>query len=218
MTRLRRAKLLDLAAASPLIAWYVFAIGGLVIQIAAVPRKLLAAEALAIAGQVATMIFLGLQITLFVIRHPPIRKSEGLLPRLFALVGANLAMAFLLLPRADPGPALLSLAYILVAMGTLASAWIAFRLGAGYGVLPHARKLVTTGPYRRIRHPLYLAEQVATLGILIQYRQPWAAILGIAVFAAQIPRMHYEERVMTEAFPEYRIYAARTFRLIPGVY
>ena len=84
--------------------------------------------------------------------------------------------------------------------------------------MPEARKLVTAGPYALVRHPLYFCEELALFGIALQHQQPAALVVFAAQFAFQIVRMHYEERVLTGAFPEYKDYAARTARLIPGIY
>jgi protein-S-isoprenylcysteine O-methyltransferase Ste14 len=47
----------------------------------------------------------------------------------------------------------------------------------------------------------------------------WQAVLVLLVhFIFQIRRMLNEERVLSETFTEYRDYAARTARLIPGVW
>jgi protein-S-isoprenylcysteine O-methyltransferase Ste14 len=78
--------------------------------------------------------------------------------------------------------------------------------------------LVLQGPYRWIRHPLYLTAAIATLGIAMGYAQPWAALLAVVTFGFQIGRMHNEERVLAATFPEYADYAGRTKRLIPGIY
>jgi protein-S-isoprenylcysteine O-methyltransferase Ste14 len=59
---------------------------------------------------------------------------------------------------------------------------------------------------------------IATLGVMLLYRQPWALGIALVTFALQIARMHYEERVLSEAYPAYREYMARTARLIPRVY
>jgi protein-S-isoprenylcysteine O-methyltransferase Ste14 len=84
--------------------------------------------------------------------------------------------------------------------------------------MPEARRLVTAGIYSRIRHPLYFAEALATLGVLLQYRSVGAALLVAAQFAVQLWRMHEEEKVLAAQFPEYAIYRQRTARLLPGVY
>jgi protein-S-isoprenylcysteine O-methyltransferase Ste14 len=69
-----------------------------------------------------------------------------------------------------------------------------------------------------VRHPLYLAEQLASLGIMLQFAQPWSGVVFLCGFALQWPRMLFEEHILSEAFPEYRAYAAKTPRLIPGWY
>jgi protein-S-isoprenylcysteine O-methyltransferase Ste14 len=69
-----------------------------------------------------------------------------------------------------------------------------------------------------VRHPLYLAEAVAALGALINFLSAWALVLVAVQIALQMVRIHYEERVLRETFPEYESYARRTARLIPGVY
>jgi protein-S-isoprenylcysteine O-methyltransferase Ste14 len=88
-------------------------------------------------------------------------------------------------------------------------------LGRCFGVLPEARGLVTRGPYRLVRHPVYLGEIGACAGLAIaspSLRN--AAVLG-ALAAAQAVRMGLEERALTQTFPGYARYAANTPRVIP---
>jgi protein-S-isoprenylcysteine O-methyltransferase Ste14 len=55
-------------------------------------------------------------------------------------------------------------------------------------------------------------EIVTVLGLAIQYQQPWAALLGAGVMALQVTRSVFEERVLTEAFPDYADYRRRVKR------
>jgi len=88
-------------------------------------------------------------------------------------------------------------------------------LGRCFGVLPEARGLVTRGPYRLVRHPVYLGEIAALTGLTIAAPAPvHVAMLAVFIFA-QLTRMRLEEAALTEAFPEYAAYAARTSRLLP---
>jgi len=85
-----------------------------------------------------------------------------------------------------------------------------------FGVLPEARGLVTSGPYGFVRHPVYLGELGACVGLVIAA----PSILNLALFAAlalaQWVRMGFEERALGAAFPEYLDYADRTPRLCPS--
>lgn len=135
-----------------------------------------------------------------------------------AFVACAAAMATVLAfaePRSDTPEGLL-LAGELVALA--ACGWLLVSvlfLGRCFGVLPEARGLVTRGPYGLVRHPVYLGEIGACVGLAIaapSIRN--AAALG-AVLVAQTVRMHLEERALGEAFPEYGSYQAGTPRLLP---
>ena len=222
MARSHDTKLYDLRAAAPLILWYALAIWQLAPDLAAEAAALWPAyrpgALLDLTARAATLIFLGLQIVLFVIRRVPQAKAPGIAPRLAALIGSNIQLAFLALARAHMSVAVAGLSAALVTFGTVAAIVVAMWLGRSFSVFPQARRLVVRGPYRAIRHPLYLAEQIATWGVVFQYAQPWSVLIGLASLAAQFPRMHYEERVLGETYPDYADYAARTWRLIPYVY
>lgn len=220
MAKPANGKLYDLAAASPLIAWYIYAIAKLApktfAEIAASPVSL---QSLLTAGsQTVTILFLGLQILLFVIRRAPIGKAQGVLPRIAALIGSNLLLVLLAIPHAPLSPGMIIFSTGLVIIGTAGAIYAAATLGRGFSVFPQARTLEVSGPYRFVRHPIYLAEQIAAFGIMWQYAMPWSALIVLANFIAQFPRMHFEEQVLSKNFPAYRAYVACTARLIPGVY
>jgi protein-S-isoprenylcysteine O-methyltransferase Ste14 len=84
--------------------------------------------------------------------------------------------------------------------------------------MAEARRLVTTGPYRIVRHPLYLFEEVAAVGVLIQFLSVYTAVIFVAHIFIQLQRIKNEESVLEQAFPEYQHYKSTTARLIPGVY
>ena len=86
-------------------------------------------------------------------------------------------------------------------------------LGRSISILP-ARRLVTSGPSALV----HLAEIVALAGAALQYWSVWALLLWGLVCVFQLQRMTYEERVLSEVFPEYGDYMTRTARLLPGVY
>ena len=84
--------------------------------------------------------------------------------------------------------------------------------------MAEARRLVTSGPYSLVRHPVYLCEEIAIVGTLLQFLSP----ATIAIFAVhvciQFQRMRNEERVLRQAFSDYTEYEARTSaRILPGI-
>jgi protein-S-isoprenylcysteine O-methyltransferase Ste14 len=212
--RIRDSRLYDLLMGSPLILLSGFALAGFAIlvpqQLGAVPP-----DYALIVTEAVTGLFLALQLVLVCVRRLPVKKACGIAPKLWALAGANFGYALLLLPRAPLGPLMAGLSTVIVVCGTTGSIVTLAHLGKAFAILPQARMLVTGGPYAYVRHPLYLFEQLATLGVALQYRQPWSLMMVAASFALQFPRMRYEEETLKAAFPEYRAYARATPRIIP---
>ncbi len=171
-----------------------------------------------LAARISLIIFLALLVLFHSIRAQPVREADGWQPKISALLGLTLGNALLLLDRSELSPQLSVLSALLLLVGNYLCIVALLHLGRSLSIMAEARRLVTNGPYRWVRHPLYLAEEIATLGIFLQFSS-WAAAAVLSVhFVFQIARMLNEERVLAEAFPEYREYAARTARLIPGVW
>jgi protein-S-isoprenylcysteine O-methyltransferase Ste14 len=80
-------------------------------------------------------------------------------------------------------------------------------------------RLVTSGLYRFVRHPIYTGSLLAVVGIFLVFRSRlvWGALplYGLGT----LWRIHDEERLLLAAFgEEFRRYRARTWRLLPFVY
>jgi protein-S-isoprenylcysteine O-methyltransferase Ste14 len=104
---------------------------------------------------------------------------------------------------------------IRMAAGKALGKWWSLRAEVQEG---HA--LVQTGPYRFVRHPAYLGTLLVCLGIPIACRSIWAAVvMALGVWPAVANRVQVEERLLESHFgDEYRAYARRTARLIPGIF
>ena len=76
--------------------------------------------------------------------------------------------------------------------------------------------LVTTGPYARIRHPLYTAMMGYGIGLALVTANWVFIILAVAVIAGLFARVPKEEQMMIKEFGEdYRAYMQRTGRFLP---
>src|SRR5439155_23485485 len=76
-------------------------------------------------------------------------------------------------------------------------------LGRCFSVLPEARGLVTRGPYRLVRHPVYVGELGAAAGLVVAAPAPRNLLALATLVVAQLVRMRLEERALACAFPEY---------------
>ena len=141
------------------------------------------------------------------------RRSPGTVA--LAMFASFAIMLVGVLPDRQPRPQLEVLAGVLLAAGLAYSVWALSCLNRSFSILPEARRLVTAGPYGLSRHPLYLGEGLATLGLLVHTAGPTALALGAAVGVAQLVRIRWEEGVLSAEFPEYLDYSRRVPRYLP---
>jgi protein-S-isoprenylcysteine O-methyltransferase Ste14 len=107
---------------------------------------------------------------------------------------------------------------LLFACGIALAVWARLNLGRNWGMPMTQRaepELVTSGPYRFVRHPIYSGLLTALLGTALVTN-----LLGLIVVAAMVAYFYYsgtvEERNLAATFPEaYPEYRSRTKMLIP---
>jgi protein-S-isoprenylcysteine O-methyltransferase Ste14 len=171
-----------------------------------------------IVSRSSTILFLTLLSILFIIRLEPIKKAKGILPRVFAVAGTFSMTLVTLFPRANISFTQTVIASLLSLVGTGLSLFALVHLGRSFSVMAEARRLVTSGPYRIVRHPLYVFEGMASLGILIQFFNFYSVLIYLAHCLLQFQRMKNEEAVLEGVFPEYQAYRLTTARVIPRIY
>jgi len=193
---------------------YAFIVGGQALGDAAASWKFFAE----IVSRSSTILFLGLLTILFIIRLEPIKKAKGILPRVLAVAGTFSMTLVTMFPRANLSLAQTVIASLLSLVGTGLSLFALAHLGRSFSLMAEARRLVTSGPYRIVRHPLYVFEAVASLGILLQFFSIYTVLIYVAHCFLQVQRMKNEEAVLEGVFPEYQTYKLKTARVIPGIY
>ena len=110
----------------------------------------------------------------------------------------------------------------LVVAGFVLITWTTVELGRQYSVyitLQQNHKLITSGPYRYIRHPRYLGVMLVALGLALLFRS-WIALAALPfLLALLIFRLTDEEKLLREEFGgHWDKYVQRSWRLVPFIY
>lgn len=122
------------------------------------------------------------------------------------------------LPWAAAGPGCL-----LVLIGSALVAWTAatnpYLETTARVQTDRAQRVVTTGPYGLVRHPMYLGALLQAAGSPLVLGSSWAFVPAIAAMLLFIYRSAYEDRMLRDGLSGYAEYAERTrYRLLPGVW
>ena len=145
--------------------------------------------------------------------------SVGLQSRLWVAAQFALIAAMLLWP-ADWGWS--GAGFALGALAVALVLWVfAHNRPGNFNIRPEPKeggRLITGGPYRWVRHPMYVALLLSMAGVAamshgLAQAALWVALLGVLNFKAGL-----EERLLRERWPDYAAYCARTRRFIPGVW
>jgi protein-S-isoprenylcysteine O-methyltransferase Ste14 len=154
---------------------------------------------------------------LIMTRSPAKAQADGLWPRIAAFVGSYLPWTITFFGQTDHAlPNVVSAICVLV--GTIMMLVTIRHLGGSFSLTPQARSVVQTGPYRWIKHPLYLSEEVAILGVVLQYLTPVTVLVLALHIGVQICRIIYEEDLLRRNCSEYCSYEVSRWRLIPHVW
>lgn len=91
-------------------------------------------------------------------------------------------------------------------------------LNRSFGLLPAHRAIKTTGAYRWVRHPLYAAYGLMSVGYLVSNFTLRNLTIVVVGYACQVSRIYNEERLLS-GYAGYAAYKARTrWRLLPWVF
>jgi len=79
--------------------------------------------------------------------------------------------------------------------------------------------VVMSGPYRFVRHPMYVGSFLMYLGMPLVLGSVLALLFGVAIVALMIWRTSREDKILRQELPGYQEFTARTrYRLLPGVW
>ena len=138
--------------------------------------------------------------------------TAACLPYLIPVLGGSVGAAHF------PRPAILAISSVIVASGMAFTLVALGTLGKSWSIIPQVRKLVVGGPYRLVRHPIYVGEIAALLGLVLARVTIPKILVFLLLVGCQVYRSIQEEKLLTAAFPEYADYAAKTARFVPGLF
>ena len=111
---------------------------------------------------------------------------------------------------------LVGLAFIMLGSAVLLYSFLG--LGNSLTALPIPRadgKLVTTGMYSRVRHPIYFSLLVMGFGVILDSGYWPQVIVYLMLYALLTIKADFEESMLREKYPEYKKYAEKTPRFFP---
>ncbi len=165
-------------------------------------------------GEISLMMLLlffeaGLVALLLVFRRPARLASPGWMQ--------GIAWTSALLPILMHTPGGSSWQGLLPVPGLILTLWALASLGITFGIAPAYRGMVTTGPYRWLRHPMYAGEILSLIGTCLAAATLWNLFMLLVFTASVLWRIEREERILNcNGYPAYA--AAVRYRLLPGVW
>src|SRR5712671_2760530 len=129
-------------------------------------------QAMYLLNRILTFAFFAFLVVIYAVRSKAIARDHNPVAVAAALVGSFVLYGLFLIP----GPARSDIG---LACGIIWALYSLSYLGRAFSIVPEARGLVTSGPYRFVRHPIYLGEIVAGVGLVL----PTLFTLHLMLFA-----------------------------------
>ena len=173
-------------------------------------------EYLAFVNKVLRLAFFTMLIVMYSARLPAKRADRRPGVVAVSLLGTFAILGAGYLPAWHHGPVAILVSDVLIVLGMAYAVWGLAYLRRSFSIIPEARRLVTGGPYSLSRNPLYFGEGLASIGVMLPVFALGHLMLLLIFIASQLLRIRWEERILTEAFPEeYPSYLRRVPMLVP---
>jgi protein-S-isoprenylcysteine O-methyltransferase Ste14 len=161
------------------------------------------------------LLVLGIAVT----RRPPVAQDHSVPASAAVVVSYGYPYAQIAYDGWMPGePAWPGAGLVVVTIAALLSLASLLALGRSFGVRPALRSLVTRGPYRLVRHPLYLAYFLSDIGYNLQEWSLGLVLIMLAGWVSVLYRIRAEERVLSRDVRWSDYVASVPYRLAPGLW
>jgi protein-S-isoprenylcysteine O-methyltransferase Ste14 len=107
---------------------------------------------------------------------------------------------------------------VLVTLSAFLSLAALLSIGRLFGVRPALRGLTTSGPYRLVRHPMYLAYFIGDIGYQLQEWNVGTVLIVVAGWASLVCRIYAEERMLSLDADWHAYVRSVPYRVVPGLW
>jgi len=143
----------------------------------------------------------------FIVRTNPVDRSHGIKEIIIPLIASVLPFALLTTHPSQwiiGNKHLLAAVFMWMTLSTALTAWGMWTLRRCFSITVEARDIVNGGPYRWLRHPIYLGEMLSAAAV-VAWRWSWLNVLVLMLFVIiQLLRANWEESKLARVFPSYR--------------
>jgi protein-S-isoprenylcysteine O-methyltransferase Ste14 len=111
------------------------------------------------------------------------------------------------------GPGVTPFGFAVAAAGGALAVWAGMSMGDSLSPFPRPRRdaeLVERGPFRRLRHPIYVGGTLFFAGLSLVF-SVYGLVLTVVLAVFWLAKARLEERHLRERFPEYESYRERTW-------
>jgi protein-S-isoprenylcysteine O-methyltransferase Ste14 len=164
--------------------------------------------------------FLLLVVAAYLIRTHAVDRARGFWERFFPMLVLIVTFAgtsFLERVSGTYHSELIGAGVLLTVFGYGVSLWALWHLRGSFAIMAEARSPVTSGPYRYVRHPLYLGESLSMLGLCLAMGTVMALLFWAVWTGMQLTRARIEEGKLADRFDDYRTYREQTRFILPGL-
>jgi protein-S-isoprenylcysteine O-methyltransferase Ste14 len=161
------------------------------------------------------VVVLGIALT----RPAPLAQDRSVASAAAVVVAYSYSYAQVIYLNWAPGnPAWETAGLVLVSLAAVLSLASLLTLGRRFGIRPALRGVATEGPYRIVRHPMYLSYMIGDIGYNLEEWNAGAVVLVLVGWLSLLYRIHAEERILSQD-PRWIQYAASVrYRLLPRIW
>jgi len=171
----------------------------------------------------ATLIVFAVALQNFFVQPPALTRLQRLFQDISVLLGITHGLALLVLDSAGDAWTIAGIAMYSVSLALFLAALEAARrvpLTRTFVYTPKCDTILTKGPYRFIRHPIYLSYSLCWMAAPVATHNVVLGITAIGMTTCYLLSAHEEERLLAKGprAAEYEAMRAKTWRIVPFVY